>query len=139
MKISEHISYEEAIFSATAKRFNIDNTPDEGVLQRMKDVAEACFEPMRTWYGKPLKVNSFFRCFTLNHKVGGSSTSQHVRGEAIDISAGSRVENKKLFEWAHTNLVFDQLIFEYGDESGPDWIHISFRRNDNRNQTIRIT
>lgn len=138
MNISEHISYEEAVFSDTAKRNKIENSPDEATLKRMKDVAEACFEPLRKWYGHPLKVNSFYRCFALNHLVGGAATSQHVRGEAIDISAGSKAENKKLFEWAKANLVFDQLIYEYGDETGPDWVHVSFRVGDNRNQTVHV-
>lgn len=136
--ISEHISYREATFSATAQRLGIKNEPDEASLYKMKIVAEECFEPIRKWYGKPIKVNSFFRCKELNKAVKGSQTSQHVTGEAIDIDAGSREENKKIYEWAKANLVFDQLIFEYGDESGPDWVHISFCHKYNRNQTLRI-
>jgi len=88
MSISEHISYNEATFSATALRLKIDNTPDAETLERMKAVANACFEPLRKWYGKPIKVNSFYRCAALNKAVKGSKTSQHVKGEAIDITAG---------------------------------------------------
>jgi hypothetical protein len=134
MKISDHITYDEATISPTSLRFGIQNTPTESQLEAMVNVAMACFEPLRAWYGKPIKVNSFFRCTLLNEKVGGSSSSQHCKGEAMDISAGSKAENKKLFEWCKVNLVFDQLINEY-DYS---WVHISFRKGNNRNQTLEI-
>lgn len=137
-RISEHISYEESVFSATAKRLGIDNTPDADTLISMKLVAENCFEPARNWWGKPIKVNSFFRCFLLNKAVKGSKTSQHVKGEAIDMTTGNRADNKKLYEWMKLNLIFDQLIYEYGDETGPDWIHVSFKKGQNRNQTLKI-
>lgn len=133
-KISEHISYNEATISPTGLRLGIDNTPTPEVLEKMKTVANACFEPLREWYKKPIKVNSFHRCDALNKAVGGSATSQHRSGEAMDITAGSKEENKKLFEWCKANLIFDQLINEY-DYS---WIHISFRKGNNRNQTLAI-
>lgn len=132
--ISKHITYDEATLSPTSIRLKIDNTPSPEQLIKMKEVAEACFEPLRAWYGKPIKVNSFFRCDALNKAVGGSTTSQHSKGEAIDMSAGSKVENKKLFDWCKANLKFDQLINEY-DYS---WVHISFRVGGNRNQTLVI-
>jgi zinc D-Ala-D-Ala carboxypeptidase len=132
--ISEHISFEEATQSPTVKRLGIDNTPDDVVLYRMKVVAEECFEPLRKWYGKPIKINSFYRSPELNKAVGGSVNSQHCKGEAIDMSAGSKEENIKLFDWCKSNLIFDQLINEY-DFS---WVHISFRSKDNRNQTLVI-
>lgn len=132
MKISKHISYEEATESPTALRNGINNIPNEEQLKAMQAVAEACFEPLRNWYGKPIKINSFFRCEELNTKVGGSKTSQHCKGEAIDISAGSKEENKKLFDWVKKNLIFDQLIAEGIHENGYDWVHISFRLNNNR-------
>lgn len=132
--ISKHISFDEAINSPTAIRNGIDNTPNEEVLINMMLVAEACFEPLRKWYKKPIKINSFYRSQELNKKVGGSNTSQHCKGEAIDFTAGSKEENKKLFNWCKSNLKYDQLINEY-DYS---WIHISFRLNDNRNQTLAI-
>lgn len=136
--ISEHITYEEATNSPTAIRLKIRNEPDEATLYRMKILAEEVFEPLRKWYGKPIKINSFYRSPELNKAVGGSTTSQHCKGEAIDISAGSKEENKNLFYWVKANLVFDQLIWEYGDKNGPDWVHISFRHKDNRNQTLVI-
>jgi hypothetical protein len=132
--ISEHITYIEATQSPTAIRFGIENTPTEHQLFAMRIVASVCFEPLRQWYGKPIKINSFFRCTLLNQKVGGSSSSQHCKGEAIDISAGSKEENKKLFDWCKANLVFDQLINEYDYQ----WVHISFRQGQNRNMVLAI-
>lgn len=135
--ISEHISFREATFSATAQRLGIKNEPDEAALYKMKVVAEECFEPARKEFG-PIKVNSFFRCAALNKAVKGSLTSQHVTGEAIDMDLGSRTENKKLYDWCKLNLVFDQLIYEYGDDTGPDWVHISFCHKYNRNMAFRV-
>lgn len=89
---------------------------------------------MRKWYDKPIRVNSFYRCKELNTLVGGSITSQHMTGEAIDMDAGSKEENKKIFDWCKANLIFDQLINEY-DYS---WVHISFCHKYNRNQTLDI-
>ncbi len=132
--ISEHITYDEATISPTGLRLGIKNVPTSVEIDNMKRVALVCFEPVRKWYGKPIKVNSFFRCEALNTAVGGSKTSQHRFGEAIDISAGSKAENKKLFDWCKANLKFDQLINEY-DYS---WVHISFRSGLNRNQTLVI-
>jgi len=132
--ISKHISYKEATFSNTAKARKIDNTPDADTLVRMKLVSEKCFEPLREWYGKPIKINSFYRSPKLNIAVGGSKTSQHVKGEAIDLTAGSVEENRKLYKWICDNLEFDQAIWEYGGR----WIHISYKINGNRNMKFNI-
>ena len=135
MRISKHISIEEATLSPTALRLGIDNTPNQDILVNMKLVAERCFEPIRNWYGKPIKVNSFYRCDALNRAVKGSATSQHVQGKAIDISTGTKAGNKLIYEWAKNNLIFDQLINEYDYA----WVHISYNKNNNRNQTLIIT
>lgn len=132
--ISKHISYKEATQSTTALKNNISNIPSEKELANMRLVAEKCFEPLREWYGKPIKINSFYRCKELNTKVGGSKTSQHVVGQAIDIDTDSREENIKLFNWCKDNLEFDQLINEY-DYS---WIHISYKESGNKNQILII-
>lgn len=136
--ISEHISYREAVESQTANRLHIDNTPNEFQLKNMEIVAKACFEPLREWYGKPININSFFRCEALNASVHGSRTSQHMQGKAIDMDAGSEQENKKIFDWCKYNLKFDQLLYEKGSDIGPEWVHISFDLGNNRNQVIRI-
>jgi zinc D-Ala-D-Ala carboxypeptidase len=134
MNISEHISYEEATESPTQLRLKIDNTPGEVELNNMKAVANYCFEPLRKWYGKPIKVNSFFRSQALNTAVGGAKNSQHTKGEAIDMSAGSKEENEKLFNWCKANLIYDQLINEYNFS----WVHISFRAGNNRKETLIV-
>jgi hypothetical protein len=132
--ISKHISFDEATKSNTAIRHGIDNTPNAEQLKNMKTVAEACFEPLRAWYGKPIKINSFFRCEALNTLVKGSKTSDHMKGKSIDIDAGSVEENKKIFDWCKANLKYDQLINEYNFS----WVHISFNLGNNRNQTLIV-
>lgn len=134
MQISNHITYEEATQSNTATRKGIDNIPSGEDVERMKIVAEKCFEPARAHWGKPLIVSSFFRSSELNKAVGGSMTSQHVKGEAIDLSTGTKDGNKKLIEWMKENLIYDQLIEEYGYS----WIHVSFTTKGNRNQYLVV-
>jgi zinc D-Ala-D-Ala carboxypeptidase len=133
-KISQHITLKEATFSQTAENLKINNTPGQKELEAMVLVAEKCFEPLRAWYGKPIRINSFYRNSALNKAVKGSATSQHLKGEAIDIDAGSSVENKKLFEWCRDNLTFDQLINEYNYS----WVHISYNKTKNRKQILII-
>lgn len=137
MNISQHISLEEATKSDSAIRAGIKNIPDEATIERMKLVAEACFEPLRKQFGA-LKVNSFYRCDALNTLIKGSKTSQHVKGEAIDIDGINGVTNKQIHDWAKANLIFDQLIWEFGDEHNPAWVHISFSKTGNRNQCLII-
>jgi len=133
--ISKHISIEEATGSPTALRLGIKNEPNETVLDAMKHVAENLFEPIREWYGKPIKVNSFYRCPELNKAVNGSKTSGHVLGNSIDISAGTKAENKKIFEFIkESKLDFDQVIWEFGGV----WIHISLKKSGNRKQVLHI-
>ena len=132
--ISKNISYIEATYSNTAKARKIDNTPDANTIVRMKLVAEKCFQPLREWYGKPIKINSFYRSEKLNVAIGGAKKSHHVKGEAIDLTAGSVEENRKLYNWICDNLEFDQAIWEYGGR----WIHISYKMNGNRNMKFNI-
>jgi hypothetical protein len=136
--ISKHITVKEATQSATATRLKIDNTPSAEVLDNMKLVAEKCFEPLREWYGKPITINSFYRSPALNKAVKGAKNSDHVKGMAIDLDAGSNSENLKLFNWLKDNVEFKQLIHEYGDKSGPEWVHISYDPKDLRTQLLYI-
>ena len=133
-RISKHISYNEGVVSNTAKREGIDNTPNKTVLKRMALVAEKCFEPIREKHGRPLRINSFYRSPELNKAVGGSKTSQHMSGEAIDFTSGSKRENKILYNWMRDNLEVDQLIWEYGGK----WIHVSYKKKGNRNMSFNI-
>lgn len=135
--ISEHITYAEATVSNKAKQLGISNTPNERELRAMKLLAEKVFEPLRKWYGKPIQVTSFFRSAKINKAIGGSATSQHSLGQAIDIDTVS--DNKKLFDYIKDNLPFDQLIWEYGTDANPDWIHVSYSEVRNRKQVLRAT
>lgn len=136
--ISKHITYKEATHSDTATKKGIDNTPGQGEIIAMKRLAENLFEPLREHFGKPIRVNSFFRSKELNKAVGGSATSQHVRGEAIDIS-GIGVSNKELFNYIKDNLDFDQLIWEFGNDSEPQWVHVSYKIGNNRRSVLKAT
>ena len=137
--ISKHITIEEATFSAKAVANKISNIPNESQLEAMQLVANNLFEPLREWYGKPIKINSFFRSLEVNKLVKGAKNSNHLRGEAIDITGGSQFENKKLFDWCKANFKdFDELIYEYGSVIGPDWVHISFKKVGNRKKVIYI-
>jgi len=136
-KISKHISYKEATFSQTATRKDIDNTPSEEVLQRMKTVAENIFEPLRAHVGGPIKINSFYRSIMLNTAIGGSKSSQHTRGEAIDIDDTLGVmSNKDMFTFIKDELDFDQLIWEFGDDENPAWVHVSYVSPENNRRRI---
>ncbi len=133
--ISKNITFAEATRSETAKRHGIDNTPTANELKAMRLLAEKVFEPLREWYGKPIMITSFYRNAKVNAKAGGSSTSQHCKGEAIDIDTAG--DNAKLFEYIRQNLDFDQLIWEYGDDKSPAWIHVSYKAGWIRGQVLR--
>lgn len=133
-KISEHISYEEATISPTALRLGIKNEPNEAEYTAMVMVAEYCFEPLRKWYGKPIKINSFFRCKALNDAVGSKDTSWHRKGSAIDMTAGSKEENEKLFNYIKDNLEFTELINEYNFS----WVHVAYVPDNLKKQVKKI-
>ena len=138
--ISEHISEKEATKSVTALRLGIDNTPDGDTLNNMKLVAEKVFEPSRDWVGGAIKINSFYRSPALNEAIGGSTRSQHCKGQAIDIDdIYGHKTNKEMFDWIRDNIDFDQMIWEFGDTTeNPDWVHISYVSEDkNRNRILK--
>ncbi len=139
MKISDHITYAEAIHSSTAKRRSIDNTPNPTQVETMKLTAEKIFEPLREWVGGPIKVNSFFRSTELNTAIGGSKTSQHCKGQAIDIDdVFGHKTNAEMFKWIKGNLNFDQMIWEFGTDTNPNWVHVSYVSDeDNRNRCLK--
>ena len=137
--ISKHISYKEGVYSNTATRRGIDNTPDDDQLSNMELVAEEVFEPLRSYVGGPIKINSFFRCPELNTAIGGSHKSQHCKGQAIDIDdTFGRVTNAEVYHFIKDKLNFDQLIWEFGDDDNPSWIHVSYvSSEDNRNRCLK--
>ena len=137
--ISKHVSYKEGIYSITAIRKGIDNEPNEEQLSNMKLVAEKIFEPVRTHFKVPIKVNSFFRSPDLNKAIGGSTKSQHCKGQAIDIDdTYGKIKNSDIYWWIKENLDFDQMIWEFGNNDNPDWVHVSYVSPDkNRNRCLK--
>lgn len=136
--ISKHISWSEAVKSKTAEKHEIENTPNENQIQEMKKLAKNIFEPLREWAGHPIRVNSFFRSPELCLKLKSKATSQHAKGQAIDIDSLGEKTNAELFNYIKDNLSFDQLIWEFGDDENPDWIHVSFvNENTNRGNILK--
>jgi len=139
--ISEHISYKEGTNSITAIRRGIDNIPNDEQLSNMELIAEKIFEPLRRFVGGPIKINSFFRCPNLNKAIGGSRKSQHCHGQAIDIDDTYKVvANSDMYNYIKNNLDFDQMIWEFGDDENPNWVHVSYvSKEDNRNRCLRAS
>ena len=137
--ISKHISYKEGVYSITATRRGIDNTPNDEQLKNMELIADEVFEPLRVYVGGPIKINSFFRSPDLNTAIGGSSKSQHCKGQAIDIDdTYGRMTNAEMYHWIKEHLEFDQMIWEFGDDDNPDWVHVSYvSPEDNRNRCLK--
>lgn len=141
-KVSEHITLAEATKSQAAIRHGIDNTPNDEQLAAMKYVATRVFEPLRIAMGnKSIAITSFFRSPEVNKKIGGSTTSQHCKGQAMDIDADvfGGMTNAEIFRYIYNHLEFDQLIWEYGNESEPAWVHVSLKEEgDNRKQSLMV-
>ncbi len=134
-----YFTIEELCASETARQRGIDNTPDAAKKQKLQTLIEQLLDPIRAAWGGPILINSGYRCPKLNSAVGGVSTSQHLKGEAADITVGSTADNKRLFDkivelQKAGRIAFDQLI----DESGYRWIHISYRAGANRNQILHL-
>tara|TARA_R110002049_G_scaffold90707_4_gene227175 strand:- start:86 stop:544 length:459 start_codon:yes stop_codon:yes gene_type:complete len=139
MSISKHISYKEGVYSRTAMRRGIKNNPNAEQMKNMVAIAEEVFEPLRAWVGGPIKINSFFRSPELNKTIGGSGKSQHCHGQAIDLDdTFGRATNAEMFEFIKKHLDFDQIIWEFGDDDNPDWVHVSYVSPDqNRNRCLK--
>ena len=137
--ISKHISDREGVYSTTAIRRGIDNTPSKEHLENMKLLAEKIFEPLRKWVGGPIRINSFYRGPELNKAIGGSSKSQHCKGQAMDIDdTGCHKTNAEMYAWIKDNVDFDQMIWEFGDDKNPNWVHVSYvSPEENRNRCLK--
>ena len=128
MNLSKNLTLAEAIKSTTAKRLGINNTPDEWTTENLRQVALNVFQPLRDSFGCPIYVSSGYRSAELNTAIGGSSRSQHVEGRALDLDADvfGKCTNAQIFHYIKDHLDFDQLIWEFGDEKNPDWVHVSY-------------
>ena len=141
MQLSKHLSLAEVTRSDSAKRNGISNEPTAEHLENFKLLAEKVFEPIREHFKVPIHISSGYRSLALNKKIGGSLTSQHCSGEAIDIDmdgSASGVTNKQVFDFIKQHLNFDQLIWEFGTTSNPDWVHVSYESTGKqRKQVLR--
>lgn len=139
MKISTHLTLAEMIRSESAKRLKISNQPLPEHLDNMKVLAKNVFEPIRKHFGSPIYISSGYRSDKLNKAIKGSKTSQHCKGQAMDIDmdGSGLISNANVFYFIKDNLDFDQLIWEFGDNYNPDWVHVSYVSPDkNRKQVL---
>lgn len=141
MKISEHLDLSEVIRSESAKRLGIRNMPTEKEIANLRILAEKVFEPIRAHFRVPIRITSGYRSPILNKAIGGATNSDHTRGEALDIDMDGSphgVSNADVFSFIRKKLDFQQLIWEFGDNKNPDWVHVSYKANGgNKKQVLR--
>lgn len=138
MKLSEHFALAEFTRSESAKRHGVSNEPTPEHLENIKLLCEKVLEPIRVKFG-PLNISSGYRSKALNHYIGGALKSQHCEGKAADIDQDGMggATNTEIFNWIKENLDFDQMIWEFGDNNKPDWVHVSYNGHSNRKQILR--
>lgn len=139
MKLSEHLDLSEVIRSESAKRNGISNMPIEAHIANLKLLAENIFQPIRNNFRCPIHISSAYRSIELNRIIKGSLTSQHCTGEAIDIDMDGTpngVTNKMVFDYIKNNLEFDQLIWEFGNDDNPDWVHVSYESTGKQRKQV---
>jgi zinc D-Ala-D-Ala carboxypeptidase len=137
MQLSENLSLAEVMRSETAKRKGVSNMPTPEHIENFKKLAENIFQPIRKHFGKPIHISSGYRSATLNKAIGGASSSQHCTGEAIDIDMdGTAITNAEIFNYIKNNLSFDQLIWEFGTDKNPDWVHVSYESTGKQRKQI---
>lgn len=131
MQLTEHFTLEEMTYSATARKLGIKNEPNVEQAVNLTRLACCVLEPARVAYGKPIAISSGLRCEELNSLIGGMSTSQHINGEAADLTASDLDELFAIL----SQIPHDQLLFER-NALGKRWLHVSYKCTGNRNQTI---
>jgi len=138
-KISKYVTYAEVTKSNQATALKLANIPNATQLNNLRLVCSNVFDKVREHFGKPIGISSGFRSVELNSKIGGSKTSQHCEGKALDIDGDifGGINNKELFFYIKENCIFDQLIWEFGSENAPDWVHVSYNEGKNRGQVLR--
>ncbi len=140
MKLSKNLYLSEVTKSRTAKRLGISNEPTKEHLVNLQILAEKIFQPLRDYYNCPIYISSGYRSESLNKAIGGSRSSQHCKGQAIDIDRDghSLPNNSQIFEYIKNNLEFDQLIWEFGSNTNPDWVHVSYNTNGSQRKQILV-
>ena len=141
MKLSDNLGLSEVIKSNTAIRKGIDNSPTDDHLESLEDIAKDIFQPLRNALGV-IYVSSGYRSEDLNKAIGGSRKSQHSKGEALDLDNDNKngaASNTEIFNYIKDNLDFDQLIWEFGTDEKPDWVHVSYTtKRSNRKEILRV-
>jgi len=140
MRLSKNLTLKECTRSQTAKRLGLKNEPDDPQITNLKLIAEHVFQPLRDHFEVPIYVSSGYRSPKLNRSIGGSNTSQHCQGRALDLDADvfGGVTNAEIFHYIKDCLDFDQLIWEFGDDSNPDWVHVSYKSpTENKGRVMR--
>ena len=137
MQLSKNLALAEVTRSETAKRKGISNMPTPEHIENFKKLAENVFQPIRDHFGVPIHISSGYRSAALNKAVGGSASSQHCQGEAIDIDMdGTSITNKQIFDFVKANVNFDQMIWEFGTDANPDWVHVSYESTGKQRKQI---
>ena len=133
MNLSKHVTLKEFQASGVATLRNINNEMNESQIASAKLLCENVFEPLRIYLNTPINISSGFRSLQVNKMIGGAKTSQHTKGEAMDLQIGS-----KGFNFIKDKLDFDQLIWEFGNDENPSWVHVSYSKI-NRKQVLKAT
>jgi zinc D-Ala-D-Ala carboxypeptidase len=139
MKLSNYVSLSEVTKSDTASRRGISNEPTPEHLENLKTICTEVFDKIREHFGVPIYISSGYRSAALNKAIGGSSTSDHNLGRALDLDQDFRsngITNMDVFKFIKDNLEFDQLIYEFGNSKNPDWVHVGYRKGANRKQIL---
>jgi len=137
MQISKHLELAELIRSESAKRAGISNMPTLEHIANLKKLAENVFEKIREHFNRPILISSGYRSIDLNKIIKGAQSSQHSTGEAIDIDMdGTEITNKQIFDYIKANLSFDQLIWEFGTDKNPDWVHVSYESTGKQRKQV---
>lgn len=140
--LGKYFKYSELIKTNpdNLKRLQVTNNAPPYAIENLKRLVSNVLDPLREWYGKPVFITSGYRCEELNKMIGSQVTSQHIHGHAVDfdLDAHGPTENAKAFHYIKDNLDFDQLIWEFGDDTNPAWVHVSYVSKDlNRKKVTR--
>jgi hypothetical protein len=139
MVLSKNLELAEVIRSESAKKRGINNIPTPEHIENLKKLAENIFQPIRDHFNVPIRISSGYRSKALNTAIKGSLSSQHCQGEAIDIDMdGTSITNAQIFNFIKDNLDFDQLIWEFGTKSNPDWVHVSYESTGKQRKQILV-
>lgn len=139
MRLSENLTLKEVIKSQTATSHGLSNEPKIEHLESLRAIAQNIFQPVRKRFGVPIAVTSGYRSEELNRILRGSTTSQHCKGQALDLDADvyGGVTNAEIFNFILDHLEFDQLIWEFGTNENPAWVHVSYNKGKNRGEVLR--